>query len=263
MEDKIYVAWQDEVSRSWHTIACLKRDTTGYELIFTQGATKLDEVSKKLFQLKPGNIYRFNDLIPVFKNKIPPKSRPDFDKMAAWLGVEKSAGEFELLKAFGLVPSSDSTLTYPAPKIDQGQYRLRFFVHGIRHRHPEAVKETEGLAEGQRLLPLLDVQNPVDPNAVALQSASGLIVGYVPAFYAADLKKLLTMASVASEARIFVKRNNQDSPIQIRLLCEFTAPAPSGFRVLDSESHRPLLSKAATPSLRIAPLAYHSNVTLF
>ncbi len=242
MEDKVYVAWQDEVSRRWETIACLTKRGDEYELIFTKGAEKLDNISKKLFRLEPGNRYVFSDLIAIFKNKIPSKSRPDFHKMARWLGADPDAGEFGLLKAFGLIPSSDSTLAYPGPTIEHGQYRLQFFIHGIRHMHPDAIKQSEGVATGERLLPMLDVQNPTDPNAVALRTTAGLMpIGYVPAFYAADLRKLLAEPAFASQSRITVTRNNHDSPIQFRLLCSFVSPLPREFRSFDTDSHKPML----------------------
>ena len=126
MEDKVYVAWQDEVSRRWETIACLTKRGDEYELIFTKGAEKLDNISKKLFRLEPGNRYVFSDLIAIFKNKIPSKSRPDFHKMARWLGADPDAGEFGLLKAFGLIPSSIPRLPTPDQQLSMDNIDCSF-----------------------------------------------------------------------------------------------------------------------------------------
>jgi hypothetical protein len=239
LPNDLYVAWQDDVHRAWHTIARLRKAEFGYELEFTVGAKRLDDVSKRLFKLEPGNKYFFENLIPLFRNKIPSRSRPDFKRLSEWLAVPPDASEFELLSAFGLIPSSDSTLTYPAPRIEGRRYSLQFFIHGIRYRHQDAIAACEEVSVGQELLPLLDVQNKFDENAVALRLPhSDLLIGYAPSFYATDLRRLLANPSTASVAKISVVRNNRDSPIQLRLLCRFDCPIPDGFTSFDADSYR-------------------------
>src|SRR5690606_28696102 len=102
------------------------------------------------------------------------------------------------------------------------------------------------IGTGDRILPLLDVQNHVDPNAVALRChQQTLIIGYVPTFYAADLREILSQPKAAKSAQITVVRNNEDAPEQLRLLCRFESPIPAGFKALSSESHQPLFDEAA------------------
>lgn len=96
----------------------------------------------------------------------------------------------------------------------------------------------------ERLFPLLDVQNPVDPNAVALRTASNVLIGYVPTFHAGDLKRALADSRYSALARISILRNNVDAPIQLRPLCRFTCPVSQSFRVLDTADHEPLLVTA-------------------
>ena len=133
MGERLYVAWQDEATRTWHTIARLTRDSGGYELIFTQGAKRLGNLPERLFKMQLKYTYRFETLINLFKNRIPSRSRPDFEKMTGWLNVRRSDDEFTLLSKFGLIPGSDALLVYPEPKIVGGNYDLEFLVHGIRH----------------------------------------------------------------------------------------------------------------------------------
>jgi hypothetical protein len=85
--------------------------------------------------------------------------------------------EFVLLSKCGLIPGTDSVLVYPEPGLSEGRYQLEFFVHGIRHMHSSASKWCEEVEQGERLFPLLDVQNPVDPNAVALRTANNVLIG--------------------------------------------------------------------------------------
>src|SRR5258708_39950093 len=113
-------------------------------------------------------------------------------------------------------------MVYPEPKVGGGKYELEFFVHGIRHMHPDVLKWCDDLEPGARLLPLLDVQNPVDNYAVALRSDTNtVLVGYVPTFYAWDLKRIPSDEALCATAKITVVRNNKDAPIQLRVLCRF------------------------------------------
>jgi hypothetical protein len=242
LPENLYLAWQDEATRTWHTIARLTRDSEGYELIFTQGATRLGDLPERLFKMQLKYRYRFQTLINVFKNKIPSRNRPDFEKMARWLNLRGSEDEFVLLSKFGLIPGSDALLVYPEPNVRGGRYELEFFVHGIRHMHSDVLRLCDDLASGQRLLPVLDVQNPVDQCAVALRAeADTILIGYVPTFYAGDLKGILSNEALCAAARITVVRNNKDAPVQLRLLCRFESPVPPGFQPLDSVAHKPAL----------------------
>src|SRR3954466_2236151 len=169
MVDNLYLAWQDTETRAWHTIARLRRKNGEYELVFTHGVERLRSVPSDLFRMDVRQRYASAELLPVFKNRLPSKSRADFAKMASWLDLRGGESEFDLLTRFGLIPGTDSILVYPEPEIIDGRYRLEFFVHGIRHMHKDALSLCDGLKPGDRLLPVLDIQNPVDPNAVAVR----------------------------------------------------------------------------------------------
>lgn len=245
MATNLYVAWQDENTRAWRTIARLHRSSEGYELNFTRGADRLRSIPSDLFKMDVKATYSFSELIPLFKNKLPPRSRSDFLKMAHWLDLRGDEDEFTTLSRFGLIPGSDSILIYPEPEITGGTYRLQFFVHGIRHMHKDVISLCKDLFAGSRLLPVLDVQNPVDKNAVALRcEGETILIGYVPTFYAADIHDILSDSKIAQSAKITVVRNNIDAPLQLRLLCSFEASVTDGFRPLDTEVHKPFLEVA-------------------
>jgi hypothetical protein len=236
------LAWQDQDTRRWHTIGLLTATGDGYEFVFTKGVKYLRSMPSNLFNMKPGERFRSANLMPLFLNKIPPRARTDFAKIAHWVGLEGSENEFTLLKRFGLIAGTDALMVYPEPMVDDGHYTVDFFVHGMRHMHDDAPKWCKSLSEGDELLPLLDVKNPVDPSAVALRGKDGtIIVGYVPAFYANDLYRILRHKDAAQDAKITVQRNNSDAPIQLRLFCRFAAQVGGGFRALDTNDHEPLL----------------------
>ena len=99
-------------------------------------------------------------------------------------------------------------------------------MHGIRHAHGEAgehhrhgdvLKWCLVANSGDRLFPLLDVQNDFDQNAVALRAEnSTILLGYVPRFYTTDLRKILGQPECASTAKFEILRNNADAPVQFR-----------------------------------------------
>jgi hypothetical protein len=249
----VFVAWQDPATREWHTVARLSRTADHYEFGFTQGAEKVREVVKTLFNSRLDDLYLSNELTSLFRNKIPPRSRSDFRKLASWLNMRGDESDFDLLGKFGLIPGTDGLLVYPMPRIENGQYSVEFFIHGVRHTHGNAgslhlhgdvLTWCQQAQPGERLFAMLDVQNEFDPNAVALRTQSGTIaVGYVPRFYASDLRLILGQPDLAKSAQFELLRNNADAPLQFRLLCRFTSAVPVAFKALDDLDHamRPTL----------------------
>lgn len=246
MNRDLYVAWQDQASRAWHTIARLRRVGEDYEFLFTRGVRELNSIPLDLFRMDVNKRYRSAELIPLFRNRLLSRSRTDFSKVAKWLNLSGTEGEFESLSKFGLIPGTDSILIYPSPQIESQTYSLEFFVHGIRHMHPDMISHCDGLMEGSKLLPLLDVQNHMDASAVAFRCENDFrLIGYLPTFYAGDAHAILANQTLAKSARITVIRNNKDAPVQLRLLCRFEATVVENFQSLNSEAHRPLLEEAA------------------
>lgn len=245
----VFVAWQDPATRAWRTIARLTEINRKYEFEFTQGATNLKEVVRHLFNSNVTDRFRSDSLISLFRNKIPPRTRPDYKKMSAWLNLTGNESEFELLSRFGLFPGSDGIMVYPAPTLVNGRYSIEFFLHGIRHAHGEphsqhlradVLRWCENAKEGDRLYPLLDPQNEYDSNAVALRDADGsAIVGYVPRFYSRDIRDILVQENLAKEATFRLLRNNTDAPLQSRILCRFDGLVDQNFKPLDDAEHRP------------------------
>ena len=114
--------------------------------------------------------------------------------------------------------------------------------------HEDAKSWCLDASVGSRLCPLLDVQNCADANAVALKCPDdNVIIGYVPAFYARDLKIIFSNEDCAKYAKITVRRNNRDAPDQLKLMCELVTTVPKDFVPLDTYDHEPNL-KIDTPA---------------
>lgn len=247
MPPNVYVAWQEPKSRRWHTIAKLSRSSDRFQFQFTRGSSELGEVTKKLFNSNVADHYQSDQLIALFRNKIPPRGRSDFQQLATWLNLRGDESEFEMLGRFGLIPGTDGILVYPEPLILGDRYELEFFLHGIRHAHGSENQKhlradvfawCASAKENDRLSAMLDVQNEFDANAVALRAADGTaIVGYVPRFYSSDVKKILSNQQLAEGAVFQIVRNNQDAPDQLRLLCKFSSQVERDFKPLADPEH--------------------------
>lgn len=66
----LFVAWQDETTRTWHTVGKLTRRPDGYEFVFTKGADRLDSIPETLFKMRTHERYHFPELIPPLHKQI-------------------------------------------------------------------------------------------------------------------------------------------------------------------------------------------------
>ncbi|MGA0532957.1 HIRAN domain-containing protein [Hansschlegelia sp. KR7-227] len=253
MTRRLFVAWQDEQSRTWHTIARLTKSDSSYELVFTKGARQLKDLTQVLFGMNMGYRYQFDTLIPLLKNKLPPKSRLDYPAMLRWLNLSQHETEFDLIAKFGLIPGSDSLIIYPEPSVIGGFFELEFFVHGIRYMHRDVMSWCSGTKEEIELFPMLDVCNPFDNDAVALRLRDGgLIIGYVPIFYSPVISNILRDETSRRTCRIEIVRCNDDAPNQLKILCKITADVPINFDPASAEEQQPVDAFIAS-SLDAAP----------
>lgn len=254
MVESLFIAWQD-ANRRWHTIAKLNRSVDGFEFAFTKGAEALGTVPKSLFGLDVGFRYKFKELLPLLRNRLPSKSRSDYQRLSEWLDVQSPKDQFDLLARFGLIPGTDSLLIYPEPTLHNGTFSVDFFVHGIRHMHRDVEEWAKSAIPGTAILPMLDLQNEVDPNAVALRARHhAILLGYVPAFYANAFSTILSNSAEAATAAITLLKANPMAPSQIKLWCRFEAKTRHQLKDLMGADSEPRihLSQAPTSSVSIS-----------
>jgi hypothetical protein len=98
------------------------------------------------------------------------------------------------------------------------------------------------LLPGTRLFLMPDPQNPHDASAVALRTEDPkALVGYCPRYLAEDFAALLEKNG-PKEIVAAVEQVNQSAPIQLRLLCQISAPWPEDFRPCGGDLYEPLAS---------------------
>jgi hypothetical protein len=236
--------WQDPESRRWHPVGKLTRIEDFFVFAYTKGS--LDSPNFVPFgnMSDQKSLYISESLFPIFANRVINERRPEFSRYSAWSGLNYP-GEVDpllLMARMGGVRATDTLQVYPVPeKTADGFYKTVFFCHGVSYLTENSQSFVSMLSSGERLYPMLDVQNPFDTMAVALRSADPpTIVGYCPRYLAKDIG---TLAAVASGSlNIVVKQVNADAPAQYRLLCEAFSRWPEDFEPCNSEDQQTIVS---------------------
>lgn len=239
---KLYVGWQDELSRRWYTIGVLSSDAGDYVFSYTKGALSAQEAGR--FSPLPrmtdlNKVYRSSELFPIFSNRILPKSRPEYRDYLDWMGLEEeSTDSLGILARSGGGRVTDNLQVYPVPeKSPDGKYKSYFFAHGLRYMAEVVLQLIPNLEVGQRLFPMLDCNNLAHSLAVALRADDpAFLVGYCPRHMAEGIGALAKQPS--STLQITVNKVNKNAPYQMMLRCKAEAEWPEGFEPCTADEYK-------------------------
>jgi len=233
----------DPAKGGWSPIGRLQFDGGTYRFVYTQGARTAQGFSPFTGMEDLEEVYESDDLFPVFKNRLLPKSRPEYEAYLRWSGFD-SAAQPDPIAVLGVtegIRRTDMIELFPCPVPDaQGCYLNKFFLHGLRYMPESAKARVMSLKPEEPLFPMLDVCNPADGNAVALRAENErVMLGYVPRYLAHDVCKLFQHCH-PDFIKVFVHRVNLDAPLQQRLLCRMHACWPDGFEPCSGEEFKPI-----------------------
>lgn len=239
----LYLAWR-QPDRRWWPVGRLTYANGAYEFAYTKGATSAAASGFRPLLSFPDleQTYVSRQLFPVFANRVPPKTRPDYDAFVEGLGVGSThIDPIALLARSGGRRETDMFELFPVPEQNaDGRYEATFFVHGLRHRGPDAEAAARSLHPGDLVRLVPEPANPEDPHAlgvVAVVSATRL--GFLPRYLCEDVHRLREHGR--DELHTVVRRvNPPPTPAQFRVLCTLAAPWPRGFRPLSSPDFDPL-----------------------
>lgn len=244
----LFLAWQEPLSHAWFPIGRLTFDGTIYQFVYLQGAQMAQR--ERGFEPLPSfpdleKVYESDEFFPLFSDRLLSRSQPDFNDFVQWLNLPQHKDDpIALLARSGGRRATDTFEVFPAPEPDEnGQYHIHFFAHGLRHFPVESINRIKRLRSGERLLPALDFQNPVDPHALLLRTHDSnelftgdrYLVGYCPRYLLDDAHILQRFRHL----HVTVERvNPSPAPLQFLLLCNLTAQWPSGFRPFSSQMYQ-------------------------
>lgn len=224
----IYLAWQDQGTRSWHVIGLLRRTNEGYEFRYTQGVRNIENFSVLPSMPNYEQVYFSHELLSLFKNRLMPKSRPDYPMYISWMGfTNENVDELDALAISGGEKETDFFRIIPVPeKKDGGEYSFKFFVNGINHMPSQSQELIDNLKSDEQLLLLQDFQNQQDAFALMLRAAKPpVLIGFIPAYLTKIVSKLKE-ENGANSVKVSVAQVNKDAPLQKRLLCTLSLSYP-------------------------------------
>ena len=243
----LYVFWQNPQTRSWSPVGILQRKAGGYEFTYTEGARRADCFIPfgRLSDLNKR--YRSSELFPFFANRILSPKRPEYQHLIHWIAAEQLACDpLVVLSRTGGKRETDSLVLYSKPELnEQNELDLLFLCDGIEDLPKAASARIAALDPDEPLFPMFDILNPYDPNALAIRTSDPRhLIGYVPRFFAKELKTCIQSAR-ADKVRLRVARLNHEAPLQFRLLCRFTSPWPKNFRPWEEPEFQALVGERA------------------
>jgi HIRAN domain len=249
----LYLAWR-QPDRRWWPVGRLTHAGSEYVFTYTAGARSAAGGGFKPLLSFPDfdEIYVSRQLFPMFGNRLPPRSRPDYKDFVEWLDLGQGETDaMGMLARSGGQRETDMFEVFPVPeRTPEGCYESTFFAHGLRHRGPEAEEEVRRLATRDELVLEPEPGNTHDPRALRLLTTlRGTHLGFVPRYLCEDLYGL---QGAAGQGGVHVRVrhiNAPPAPAQFRVLCALDAPWPAGFRPLSSPDFEPLhsLAPAAHP----------------
>lgn len=253
----LFLAWQDPISRSWFPIGRLTFDRGVYQFAYTHGARTAQEQAR--FQLLPSfpslnKVYESNELFPLFSNRLPSRSRVDYEQFVEWLNLPLYEDDpVALLARSAGRRATDTFEVFPCPeRTEEGAYHIHFFAHGLRHLSQHSIERVARLQAGEPLLLVHDFQNPHGPNALMLRTNGRdttdiQIVGYCPRYLVGDFLRVIVDDPGSLSVKV-ERLNPPPAPLAHRLLCNMTAQWPAEFKPFDGPDYQPLVMDAATPA---------------
>ncbi len=229
----LYLAWKRPDHR-WWPVGRLSREGSEYVFTYTQGARSAEAAGFRPLSSFPDfdQVYVSTQLFPMFRNRLLPRSRPDYEDFVEWLDLERGeADPLVMLARSGGQRETDMFDVFPIPEQNaEGPSRATFFVHGLRHLGPPTEEEVRRLLPGDALALQAAPANPHDSPEFRIHTVvRGVVIGLVPRYLCQDLHALLSAAGEQVQARVR-RVNVPPAPAQFRVLCSLDSPWPQGFR---------------------------------
>lgn len=238
----IYIAIQDVSTRSWAPVARVDKTGEQYRLRYTKGAEQVEGFDGFVRMQDLQSEFISSELFPLLKNRVLPRSRPEFASYARWLGRDKDSLDFfEELALTGGLRGTDNIELIPMPeKSENGTYDSLFFVHGVRHLSEHAESIIKGLSLGSRIYLAADIQNEYDMHALLLRTGVPVsLIGYVPRYYSQEFSSLLQ--ADPKSVVVTIEKVNISAPPPFRVLCKLSAPWPESFTACQAASYQLLV----------------------
>lgn len=241
----LFVAWQDPESRQILPIGRLLRQGQTYEFSYIQAVEEAKQLGFEPLLTFPdlNEVYRSDELPPLFSNRLMPKSRPEFARYLSELGLSVGAAEpFTVLSRSGGRRATDRLEVFSPPAERESLYEGVFLLRGVRHV-PHSEEALAHLPAQSCLFVMADVQNPANSAALALRDEEKRLLGYVPDYLASELGAAGAKPSCLCVT--VLKVNPPPAAVHQRVLCQYQCPQDVGGILFRGSRYQPI-SKRAT-----------------
>jgi len=235
MKKSLYIAWNDTKNRKWTPVGQLSYEKDVFTFCYTQGA-KQNENFRPFGAMKDlDKKYEAPSLFPIFENRLLGKNRPEYNKLMEWLNLTGTTpNQLDVLALTEGKRETDSLELFPCPVMENNQYTITFFLHGLNYIAKDTSERLEKLEAEEQLYLCLDCQNEHDENAIILRTKDPIsYVGYAPRYLTTDFKMLLTKNP---KMTVKVKQVNIYAPMRYKIMCTVTTPWPQDFRPCSDEA---------------------------
>jgi hypothetical protein len=236
----VYLVWRQPEHR-WWPVGRLRHEGGEYIFQYTRGAVAAQSAGFRPLLTFPelDTAYVARDLFPLFANRLPPASRPDYREFVEALDLGGEQDPMVLLGRSGGERQTDTFEVFPAPEpTPAGRFETTFFVRGLRFRPEATQNEVLRLRPGDPLVLEPEPDNPHDSLAVRVLSGRRTQLGHVPRYLAPDVQRL---RDLGVDVEVRVRRvNPPPTPMQFRILCELSAEWPPNFLPLRADEFEPL-----------------------
>lgn len=246
----LFLAWQAPTdsahSRAWFPVGRLDADPTAshYRFRYTGGALSARESVGFLPLLAFPDFdrdYESDRLFPLFQNRVLSPKRTDFQQYIQWLDLDRgNADPISILSVSGGERVTDNLEVFPKVTADaEGNFHVRFFLHGLRHLGDRAMERAARLEVGEELRILVELNNPATRLAVPLLTNDYQMVGWAPRYLVEDLIACVPQAP-ALAAKV-VRINADDAPLNQRFLIDYAGRTAKGSQPMSTPDFTPLL----------------------
>jgi|ERR1043166_5145628 hypothetical protein len=244
---KLFLTWQEKVSRKWFPIGQLAYDGNLYQFFYLKGALRAQAEAgfQPLISFPElQGVYVSDKLFPMFANRVMPSSRPEYQQTVKFLSLPKDFNDpLAFLARSGGAKVTDTFEVFCYPKIENGKYHLHFFAHGLRYLPQCSIDRISEMKHGDRILLAHDFQNPFESDALQLHTQDNYIVGYCPSYLLDDMNEVRQN----KEIKVCVERvNDESAPLQFRLLCRLIFPQMPNYRPFSSGDYEPVTSEISS-----------------
>lgn len=238
----LFLAWQAPSDRAWFPVGRLEADTeqSVYRFCYTRGASDAKTVGFHPIASFPAldECYESSELFPTFKNRVLGRQRRNFASYLESLALD-TADPIEILSVSGGERQTDSFEVFPKiERADDGSFRCRFFLHGLRHMSPTARDRAERLVEDELLGVSIELKNPRYGLAIQLTSQDYEFLGWTPRYIVNDILNAINRAHDIS-AKV-VKINSTEVPQNRRVLVELSGVFPEGYEPMTDGMFLPI-----------------------